>query len=139
MGPFGERMIQIRVGTFDHAKPAGIRQINIRFSDFQRWMQAAQHTGMRIHQVTTLTPANVAQTTNLEASPKASRSKRTTPHKQPDIKSMREGNQTKTRQVVAPKSENDNQPNNVEAAQPQSAESNQNKRNNKRRPRRKAS
>ena len=51
MGPFGDRMIQITVGVIDGSKPAGTRQLTIRFRDFQRWMRSAQQSGLRIEQI----------------------------------------------------------------------------------------
>ena len=51
MGPFGDRMIQITVGVIDGSKPAGTRQLTIRFRDFQRWMRSAQQSGLKIEQV----------------------------------------------------------------------------------------
>ena len=137
MGPFGERMIQITVGVIDGSKPAGTRQLNIRFRDFQRWMRSAQQSGLKIEQVTSVSCGYAAPTLTSVPAIKAAQSKSEQVAKKPKAEAKQTTSDRKNLKVVSLESK-DTKESKSEASS-QAGELDKGKRNNRRRSKRKAS
>ena len=137
MGPFGERMIQITVGVIDGSKPAGTRQLTIRFRDFQRWMRSAQQSGLRIEQVKTISSGYAAPTLTSAPAIKPPKSKPAQVTEKPKVEPKQATTERKNLKIVPLESEDAKQPR-IEGS-PQPGESSKGKRSNRRRSKRKAS
>ena len=137
MGPFGERMIQITVGVIDGSKPAGTRQLTIRFRDFQRWMRSAQQSGLRIEQVKTISSGYAAPTLTSAPATKQPESKPQQVTEKPKVEPKQATTERKNLKLVPLESEDAKQPRVENSSQP--GETSKGKRSNRRRSKRKAS
>ena len=137
MGPFGDRMIQITVGVIDGSKPAGTRQLTIRFRDFQRWMRSAQQSGLKIEQVKTISSGYAAPTLTSAPATKPPKSKPEPVTEKPKVEPKQTTTERKNLKVVPLESEAA-KPSKVEVSS-QPGETNKGKRSNRRRSKRKAS
>ena len=137
MGPFGERMIQITVGVIDGSKPAGTRQLTIRFRDFQRWMRSAQQSGLKIEEVKTISSVYAAPTLTSVPAIEPPKSKPEQVNEKPKVEPKQATAERKNLKVVPLESEDSKQPRIETSSQP--GETSKGKRSNRRRSKRKAS